>query len=277
MNRITLPQLVAMADNLPSIPRVVTQILQELDQEEPQIKRIATLIAMDPSLMARMIKLANSAFVGAKRQVHSVEDAFQILGFSHLRALVTAIALGSTFKSVPGINMEHFWRYSLNTAKMAKSLARSLKMNDGAAMTAGLVHAIGELILYLGIAPLMAPLKNIPIFDLNRLAYEHKLLGFDSYAVSATFVEQWQFPENIVYAVKHIKAPFEDGVYDPMAGVLHMAAWRARALELDLDEPTMSSSFPHVIAMVLQLDMNKVLHEQPSEWASSSEVALMLD
>ena len=64
MNRITLPQLVAMADNLPSIPRVVTQILQELDQEEPQIKRIATLIAMDPSLMARMIKLANSAFVG---------------------------------------------------------------------------------------------------------------------------------------------------------------------------------------------------------------------
>jgi HD-like signal output (HDOD) protein len=272
-----LEELIAQAKALPSIPKVVSDVLSELDKDEPDARRISELVATDPGLTARMLKLANSAFFGLTREIGSVQEAVSILGFNHVRTLVTAVAMSSSFKTVPGVNLEQFWRYSLNAAKICRTLAKSMRLNDGQAFTAGLVHAVGDLVMHIGMPELMSKIDwNVAPLDLKRHEAELATLGYTYADVGAAFAMKWEFPEAIVKALKHQLVPFEGDTYEPMAGVVHMASWRARAQEVDMDREGLAATFPDVVAVLLGLDLDMVLDKDPSEWTSAGELSAFL-
>ena len=272
-----LEELLAQAKALPSIPRVVSEVMTELNKDDPDPRAISEAVATDPGLTARLLKLANSAFFGLTREVVSVPDAISVLGFNHLRTLVQAVALSSSFKSVPGVNLEQFWRYSLNTAKICRTLAKSLRYNDGAAFTAGLVHAVGDLVMHIGMPDAMAKLDwTVSPLDMKRAEAERAALGYTYADVSAAFALKWDFPEAIVRALKHQLVPFEGDIYEPMAGVVHMASWRARAQEIGMDREGLAATFPDVVAILLGLDLQMVLDKDPSEWTSAGELSAFM-
>jgi HD-like signal output (HDOD) protein len=272
-----LDALLAQAKALPSIPRVVSEVLAELDAEDPDTRRISQAVATDPGLTARMLKLANSAFFGLTREIGSVQEAVSILGFNHVRTLVHAVALSSSFKTVPGVNLEQFWRYSLNAAKTCKALAPSLKLNDGVAFTAGLVHAVGDLVMHIGMPDEVAKIDwGVSPLALERAQAERAAFGYTYAEVGAAFARKWDFPEAIVRALQHQLMPFEGDVYEPLAGVVHMASWRARAQELGLDRDGMASTFPDVVAILLGLDLAMVLDKDPLEWTSAGELSAFM-
>ena len=269
-----LALLLEQTKSLPSIPKIVAEVLQELDQLNPEPRKIANLVKNDPTLTARIIKLANSAFFGATRPVYSIEDAFSRLGFNHVRSLVTAAALGSSFKNVPGVPMELFWQYSLNTAKLCKLFARHSKLNDSAAFTMGLVHGIGELVLHLGMPVVMQAITNTSIFALDREAVERARMSYSYVEVSTVFAQQWMFPEHLVSPISQQHAPLEGEMFDKMAAVLHLAAWRSRTIALQANPEEVTNTFPSVVAILLNLDLEQVLAFGVGEWASSSEAAM---
>lgn len=272
-----LQELLARAKALPSIPRVVSEVITELDKDDPDPRKISVAVATDPGLTARMLKLANSAFFGLTREISSVQDAVNILGFNHVRTLVTAVALSSSFKTVPGVNLEQFWRYSLNAAKICKTLSKSLKLNEGAAFTAGLVHAVGDLVMHIGMPEDVAKVDfTVSPLDMNRAASEKSAFGFTYADVSAAFAQKWDFPETIVKALQHQLVPFEGDIYEPLAGVVHMAAWRARAQEINMDREGLKATFPDVVAILLGLDLEMILDKDPSEWTSAGELSAFM-
>ena len=277
MTHPTLQQLLSQSSALPSIPRVLALVLKELDGEEPSPRKITALVATDPMLVGRMLRLANSAFFGVVREVSSVEDAFAVLGIAQMRTLVAAVALGNTYRAVPGIDLEAFWRYSLNSAKLAKPLARSLGLNEGTAFTAALLHAVGELVLYTAFGGMRTALEASHVFALDRVQVERSMLGYSFVEVSAAFARQWEFPESIVLALERQDEPGEDDDFDALAAVVHMASWRARTIELRMDLAAMQATFPEHVAVALHLDMEKVLHNDPSAWTTTREVAIFLD
>lgn len=272
-----LQELLARAKALPSIPRVVSEVITELDKDDPDPRKISAAVGTDPGLTARMLKLANSAFFGLTREISSVQDAVNILGFNHVRTLVTAVALSSSFKTVPGVNLEQFWRYSLNAAKICKTLAKSLKLNEGAAFTAGLVHAVGDLVMHIGMPEEVAKIDfTVSPLDMNRAATEKSAFGYTYADVSAAFAQKWDFPETIVKALQHQLVPFEGDIYEPLAGVVHMAAWRARAQEINMDREGLKATFPDVVAILLGLDLEMILDKDPSEWTSAGELSAFM-
>ena len=281
MNHPTLAELLQKSGSLPSIPRIVTQVLKELDSEDPNPKSIVMLVSTDPALTAKIIALSNSPLFSGGRTIHSLNDALNILGFSHVRAIVTTAALSSSFKSVPGFDLEIFWHYSLNTALVCKTLGRYFKINEGAAFTAGLVHAIGELVLNLGALESMNQIKDVPFLEYHRLHQEKALFGYHFADVSAAFAEHWGFPEAIVraLAVYALQAGVDysrDETPDTLAAVLHLASWRARTQVLKLDTDAMRASLPIFASDALGMDFEEVLEKDPTEWTSSSQVAMFL-
>lgn len=272
-----LEELLAKAKALPSIPRVVSEVMMELNKDDPDARKISESVATDPGLTARMLKLANSAFFGLTREIVSVQDAISILGFNHVRTLVQAVALSSSFKTVPGVNLEQFWGYSLNTAKICRTLAKAMRQNDGVAFTAGLVHAVGDLVMHIGMPDEVAKIDwTVSPFDMKRAEVERAALGYTYADVSAAFAVKWDFPEAIVKALKHQLVPFEGDIYEPMAGIVHMASWRARAQEINMDREAMAATFPDVVAILLGLDLDMVLDKDPSEWTSSGELSAFM-
>ena len=70
--------------------------------------------------------------------------------------------------------------------------------------------------------------------------------------------------------------PFEGDTYEPLAGVVHMASWRARAQEINMDREAMAATFPDVVAILLGLSLEMVLDKDPTEWASAGELSAFL-
>ena len=140
-----LTALLASQFNLPSIPRVVALLLSELDRDEPDLKRVSQLVSTDPALTTRLLQISNSDDYKLAYTINSVSESLAILGLKHLRAMTAIAASGSSFKAVAGINLQQFWSYSLNVAKISRSLAGVVRQNQQAAFTCGLIHAVGEL------------------------------------------------------------------------------------------------------------------------------------
>jgi hypothetical protein len=61
-----------------------------------------------------------------------------------------------------------------------------------------------------------------------------------------------------------------------MAGIVHMASWRARAQEINMDRDGLAATFPDVVAILLGLDADTVIDRDPSEWTSSGELSAFL-
>ncbi|MCP2938039.1 HDOD domain-containing protein, partial [Salmonella enterica subsp. enterica serovar Typhimurium] len=69
-------------------------------------------------------------------------------------------ASAASLKGITGVNLPQFWAYSLNVAKLSRSLAGVTRQNQGAAFTCGLIHAIGELVMHAGMPAEMAALNK---------------------------------------------------------------------------------------------------------------------
>ena len=262
-----LNALLALPAVLPSLPRAVALLMNELAHDEPNLRRVNQLFGSDPALAARLLEMANSEAFQGPRQIAGVPEALALLGTPQLRTLVSSATLGTTSRSVPGINLQQFWRYSLHTAKIARSLAGSVHQNQVAAYTAGLIHGLGELLIHLADPERMQSLNTlVPPLDPRRAKLEQRLLGYCYAQVSAELARRWQLPEVVVDALNYQHAPFDNHAYEPLAGVIHLAVWRVRAHESGLIEKEMVVTFPDQVGLALGLDIDMVLRQDPIDW-----------
>ena len=247
---------------LPSPPKVVRRLITTFDQEEVDMLQVAALIEEDPVLSAKMLKTANSAFFGLTRSVPTVREAISVMGLIKVRALVIAASFGESFHSVGSVNMNQFWRYSLNSANLARYIALPIRIDESTAFTSGLIHNIGELVMHVGMPEAMIDLeRSVPMLDLKRATAERALFGYSYAEVGAALAREWHFPKRMINAIEHQCAPFENEVYEPIAGVVHIASWRARAEEGHMRSELLINTYPDPIGLVLGIDPDIVVGE----------------
>ena len=259
---------------LPSLPRTVALLMNELAQREPSLRRLNLLFGSDPVLAARLLELANAPAHQLTRQVAGISEALVLLGSAPLQTLVASATLGTAARAVQGINLQQFWRYSLHTAKLARSLAGVVFQNPTAAYTAGLLHGLGELLIHLG-NPQKAQSMNTLVLplDMRRGKIEQRILGYSYTHVSAALAQRWLLPQVVVDALQYQAAPFENTAYEPLAGVIHLAAWRVRGREAGLSERELAVTFPGEIGLMLGLDIDMVLQQDPIDWTVRPDAA----
>lgn len=266
---LSLKDLLQLPFNVPSIPRVVAVLLTELDHPVPDLRKITQHISTDPALTLRLLQTANADNFKLCGQISSVSEALALLSLGDVKAMAQAAAAGASLKAVPGMVLPQFWQYSLNVAKVSRSLATVVRLNQQAAYTCGLIHGMGELALHLAMPDLMASLDAmLPPLDLKRARIERQQFGYCWASVVAGYARLWKFPPVLVEALEHQYAPFENNVYEPLAGVIHLATWRARCKEANLDEREMAVTFPGFVGEVLGLDIDMVLQQDPFDWAA---------
>ena len=72
----------------------------------------------------------------------------------------------------------------------------------------------------------------------------------------------------MVDALEHQYAPFDNDVYEPLAGVIHLATWRERAREAELSDRELAVTFPWAVGEVLGIDIDMVLQQDSFDWFS---------
>lgn len=258
-----IEKLLKQPNALPSAPKVVRKLIETFEQEEVNLQQAAMYIESDPVLTAKLLKLANSAFFGLNRNITTARDAINVMGLIKVRALVIAAAMGDGFHAVGGVNLNQFWRYSLNTANLSRYLALPIKIDENTAFTAGLIHGIGELVMHVGMPEAMLDLdRSVPMLDLKRSRAEKGLFGYSYAEVGAALAREWRFPKKMVNAIEHQISPFDNDVYEPIAGVIHIASWRARAEELSIGSEGLINTYPDPVGLVLGIDPDTVIGEE---------------
>jgi HD-like signal output (HDOD) protein len=252
---------------LPSSPRLLALLLTELKQLQPDLRRIDQFIKADPVLTLRVLQAANSPFFALSGPVSSVSEALALLHLDQVHDMVSQAIGQVSFKVGAGLPLAQFWVYSQDCARVARALAGLLQYKQQAAYVAGLIHALGELAMRAA-SPRLAELdESCPALDLRRAFTEREAFGFCYLDVSAALAGRAQLPQMVCDALAYADAPFDNEACEPLAGVLHLAQWRARANQLGLQKNALTVTFPSMVAEMLGLDIDMVLQQDPIDWS----------
>ncbi len=108
---------------VPSQPKIVHEIFQEINKEDPNATRIAQLISKDMGLSAKVLKIANSPFFNIKESVRSVDQALMVLGLKNFYNTVLSSTLRDSLNS-RGVVSDHFWDHSMIVGTISAHIAK---------------------------------------------------------------------------------------------------------------------------------------------------------
>ncbi|WP_306623239.1 HDOD domain-containing protein [Massilia scottii] len=275
----SLDDLVKRIRDLPSLSAVVVELLSTMDQEDIDVHVLGGKIALDQSLTAKTLRLANSSFYGMSSKVTTIHQAISVLGFHSIRTLVTACAVTGSFPASAsangGVNFQAFWRHSVATAVCAKLLAVHLKLNPDTAFTAGLLHDIGTLVLATRFpteyAAMLAYRKE---HDCYIIEAERSVIGIDHAMAGSALAAYWKFPAAMQEAVAshhHL-----DAAGTPTLPLLiHAANVFAHALDLSGEEddlvPPMSQALWVSLALS-EADCAKLFRDSESTFVDMCQI-----
>ncbi|TXT35896.1 MAG: putative signal transduction protein [Comamonadaceae bacterium] len=262
---------------MPSVPRVMALLMSELGGSRQDLRRIDLLLGHDPALTTRLLQVANAPMFKLAGQIHSVAEALVLLRLGQVHSMVSQAVSQASFKSVPGLQLPKFWAYSQDTARVSRSLAGLLRLNQQAAYTCGLIHAVGELAMRLAMKEAVELDGMYAALDIRREWFEINTFGYGYTQVSAGLASLWHFPQVMVNAMQFAHAPFDNEVYEPLAGVLHLAIWRARAKQAGLNAKALVVSFPSSVAEVMGVDIDIVLQQDPIDWSKQMPGSNFMD
>lgn len=243
--RVTPEELISRTAELVSLPDIYVRIKSVIYDPDSAIADVANVLAHDPAICARLLKVANSAFFGGSTKVQTIKAAIQRLGTQQVHDLVLAATISKSFPAIPDnlINMEDFWVDSVRCGLLARLLAEQCGSKDGERFFVGsLLHDMGHLIMYQTVpedsqeALITARQTNRPLVELER-----EIVGCDSAQVGSALMQSWNFPEHWVAAVRYQNEPAEAGEYRFDTSIMHLAV-KLNDLESGADAPDIDLS-----------------------------------
>jgi HD-like signal output (HDOD) protein len=255
MSNKALYNLVANTGDLAALPTTVVDLLYLFREEDASAQSIVGILHRDPAMTANVLKMSNSAFYGARREISSVQEALVMLGN---RAVVTmAFASGMApvmRRDLTGYNVtrDRFWNHSILAASASSFAAERLgyAAKKCESFTAGLVHDVGMLVID---AHLVGTKKTLvtaePAFDVSGA--ERRLLGFDHCEAGAMLAETWGFPQVLCQAIKHHHDPRLAPECQEVVRSVAVGNLLALIIEQDLDPHT----DPLVAGLLKKLDL----------------------
>ncbi|WP_334063539.1 HDOD domain-containing protein [Alteromonas genovensis] len=192
---------------LPTLPAIALKVRKAADDPDINLNAMADVIGQDPSLGARMIKIANSAYMGRSVKVTSIGQAVTRIGLRQIKNISTALAMEQLFVSKNDIVTRYLQKEWVSTVGIvANSMAvlqlyisrtKKREMSLDTMTLAALVHNIGVL-------PVLTEAERHPEVFANPSFLDvaiDKLSG----RVGASIMKEWGFGETFVNVSQHWK------------------------------------------------------------------------
>ncbi len=208
-----LKTMISRLRSIPSLPTLYEELTSELRKENPSLSEIAKVISKDVGMAAKILQLANSAFVGASGRVSSLVQALSLIGTETVRTLVLSVHVFSQFEGNAHVvaSLPVLWDHSVGVSSLAQRIASSEgcpKAMVEESFTAGLLHDIGKVVLLAEM-----PREYHQIFEINPSSktIEMERLGCTHAEVGAYLMSIWGLPLSLVHAVAFHHRPAESG------------------------------------------------------------------
>jgi len=223
---------------LPSLNSINSALVQVMLDDNIDTIHIAEIIRKDPSLSARLLRLANSAYFGHSLSITSIEEAVFFLGVRQIRQLSMTTPIIEE-----SLNMTHstkfpwrgFWQHCIAVAILTREICSRVMplSNDETEYLAGLLHDLGKI----AIATNYPKQFNV-IYgqDASRnthfLELEKSLLGMDHAEIGAVYLEAHKLPKPLVEAAQFHHQPGNATNYRDLCAAVNISDDIAKAIGL---------------------------------------------
>ncbi|UTY57933.1 HDOD domain-containing protein [Massilia sp. erpn] len=278
MSPLSYDDVVTQLDDLPSLPAVVMELLNSIDQEDIDISVLAKKVSHDQALTAKTLRLANSSLYGLQVKVTTIHQAITYLGFQTTRNLITAAAVTGCFAegACAGFDHKAFWRHSIASAACAKVLARHMRFNQDYAFTAGLLHDIGRLVL---VSSFPQRYEEVLAYraehDCHLLEAERAVLGIDHVEAGLALAEHWNFSDTMRLAIGGHHDPEAPGA-GFLAAIIHVADAIVHALDLAQAPDDLVPPVSAVAWQALAIDEDSYMHIFRETELQYEEISMVL-
>ncbi|PIE76734.1 hypothetical protein CSA17_00635 [bacterium DOLJORAL78_65_58] len=190
---------------LPALPKAAVHIMAVIEDPQTTATRLEKALAMDQTLTAKVLRIANSPFYGAVREIRTVSEAIVRLGFMTIRNWTVVTATKSVFLTPgAGVLYEKIWHQSVLSAMAGQLVGQTLHhVEPEGLFIGGLMQNIGQLILARCQPELFQEIlaesesSGRPYHEVERA-----LLGFDHGELGSLLIRDWNLSRDLEEAVR---------------------------------------------------------------------------
>ena len=203
----SIKSIISQIESLPSMPSIYTEIVSEMQSDDPAIKKVGEIISKDISMTAKILQMVNSAFFGLFQKIKSPEQAVMMLGMETIKALVLSVKIFSEFNqnNFSWFNIDALFDHSLAVSVYAKTIIKNENPDQGLinnSMMAGLLHDLGKLILATNFEKSYRQvLAEAQGTGKNPLDLEYEAFGTSHAEIGAYLMGLWRLENSIIEAI----------------------------------------------------------------------------
>ena len=178
-----------------------------------------------------------------------------MLGIDALKTLVVASGVTGAFKNIDGFDKKAFWRDSFMIASISKLIAKHTNTDAETAFTCGMMHNIGELLIHIAHPEQSIKIDKLVEAGAVRTDLQENQFSYNFTEVSAELARRWNFPVDIVKALRQQATPndFED--YSAYASIIYLANYLNEAFKANEEAEIVLAEFPSHIAKPLGINL----------------------
>jgi HD-like signal output (HDOD) protein len=202
--------IISRMPSIPSLPTLYEELTAVLSREDYSLPQIERIVAKDVGMAAKILQLANSAFIGTHGRVSSLLQAVSLIGTETVRTLVLSVHVFSRCdgNSEVAAYLPALWDHSVAAASLAQRVASSQACGKAMveeSFTAGLLHDIGKVILLSEMLSKYRQILGTKGGSILSLELEH--MGCTHAQVGAYLMSIWGLPVPLVHAVAFHDSP----------------------------------------------------------------------
>lgn len=268
--------LVENVMHLVSLPEIYLRLQKVLDDPHHTREHVAEIIGYDPSLSARILRIANSAYYAFPSAIDNISTAVNIIGEMDLRNIVLASTLVNSMRVLGqvGIDIDEFWLHSIFCGLSARLIGKQVRGCDAEHLfLCGMLHDLGLLILYRG----ESELANVVAMQMQeqqqaRDRAEQEILGFDHAEIGGLLIQAWGLSPKLKELIYYHHRPELASEYRRESQILCLANQFAQT-GFELDQFIHQTDLPGAELMqAISLDKNSLPELIETAQAQSSEI-----
>ncbi len=259
-----LETLLEDASRIPAAPGVAMELSQLCREADTSVEHLVSVLKCDPSLTAKVLRMANSAYFAARHEIADLGEAIIRLGLRRVQIMSLAFCVmertTQASDKAGGFDYTYFWNHALVTGTFADVIANSRRISRCVeAMVAGLLQDIGVLVLQTAI-----PREYRQIVKERRKSEESlhiketRRLGFNHMQAGELLLRRWHIPDSVCLVAGNHHNPeavqdADDGIYE-LTCVCQVGAAVGKYLTHEVGRPKMLSDAANLAEEHLQID-----------------------
>jgi HD-like signal output (HDOD) protein len=228
-------RFVSRVQELPPLPVALQRLIEVIYNQGDSLEDLEGIIRQDPSLSAKILRIANSSYFGSRGSVSRISRAAVMIGFQEIKSICLCtllLELFSTGKSLDAGERERLWKHAFATGKMAGLIVQNrpwMKRED--AYLLGLLHDLGRIVMAVHFGEHYSALLELARTRKVPFSCVESSYGLCHAKIGGWVGVKWAFPEVFQRVMEYHHEPFMSPSFQPEVRIIRLADILANSRE----------------------------------------------